>query len=248
MGLLTQPQVIQTLGSSSLQVKKELDLSYRALMIQSKGVLSNVNARLAVQCAMSKTDVLQAAVLGQGKVVGPEPQGPFASDVSSGVCPTQDLTKAKAYLAKAGMPNGFSFAALTSNDLDATSAAQSVAVQGQLSKVGIKMSIDNAAGNDYIQRWLKGDFQAAFAENGSSPDPYVMYGRYFGTGANLGIPAGYSSPDLQKLLAQADQTGSAATRAQLFSALSANLVDNAVWVWLFDAYDYTVPDQLRAGI
>ena len=31
-----------------------------------------------------------------------------------------------------------------------------------------------------------------------------MYGRYFGTGANLGVPAGYSSPALQKLLAQGD--------------------------------------------
>ena len=55
------------------------------------------------------------------------------------------------------------------------------------------MNIQNLAGDAYIQDWLKGKFQAAFAWNGADPNPYTMYGRYFGTGANLGVPAGYSS-------------------------------------------------------
>jgi peptide/nickel transport system substrate-binding protein len=36
MGLLTQPQVVKTLSGSSLQVDKELDLNYRALMLQDR--------------------------------------------------------------------------------------------------------------------------------------------------------------------------------------------------------------------
>ena len=44
------------------------------------------------------------------------------------------------------------------------------------------MNIQNLASNAYIQDWLKGKFQAAFAENGADPNPYVMYGRYFGPG------------------------------------------------------------------
>ena len=71
------------------------------------------------------------------------------------------------------------------------------------------MTIDNLGENDYIQRWLKGQFQAAFAENGANPDPYIMYGRYFGPGANLGVPSGYSSPALASLLTNADQNPSA---------------------------------------
>jgi peptide/nickel transport system substrate-binding protein len=241
MGLLTQPQVVKTLSGSSLQVDKELDLNYRALMLQDRtGPLANVNARLAIGCALNRTDILANAALGQGEVVGPVPLGPYAPSATAGPCGTQNLTQAKHYLAAAGMASGFSFTAITADALDATSNAQAVTAQADLAKVGIHMTIDNLGENDYIQRWLKGQFQAAFAENGANPDPYIMYGRYFGPGANLAVPSGYSSPALASLLTNADQNPSASARAQLYARISTYLTDNAVWIWLFDSYDYTV--------
>jgi peptide/nickel transport system substrate-binding protein len=237
LGLLTEPQVTEQL-SGSITVQKQLDLNYRALMIQARGPLANADARLAVQCAIDRRAVLQAAVLGGGKVVGPVPQGPFASDPSSGTCATQNLAQAKSYLAKAGDPNGFSFTVLTSEELDGTSNAQATTIQNQLSKVGIKMSIDNVAGSQYIQQWLKGKFESALAENGANPSPYIMYGRYFGAGASLAVPAGYSSPTLKSLLARADASNSQATQSTLYRQFTGELTDNAVWVWLFNAYDY----------
>jgi peptide/nickel transport system substrate-binding protein len=241
MGMLTQPQVVKTLTGTNLQVDKELDLNYRALMLQSrKGPLANTDARLAVQCALNRTDILANAALGEGKVVGPVPLGPYAPSPTAGICGTQNLASAKHYLALAGMSKGFSFTAMISDALDATSEAQAVTAQGDLAKVGIRMAIDNVGENDYIQSWLKGDFQAAFAENGANPDPYIMYGRYFGPGANLAVPSGYSSPALASLLTNADQNPSASARASLYSQISAYLVNHAVWIWLFDSYDYTV--------
>ena len=237
LGLLTEPQVTKQL-SGSITVDKALDLNYRALMLQSKGPLANADARLAIQCAIDRRAVLQAAVLGGGKVVGPVPSGPFASDAATGTCATQNIAQAKSYLAKAGMPHGFSFTVLTSEELDGTSTAQSTTIQNQLSKVGIKMSIDNVAGSQYIQQWLKGKFQGALAENGANPSPYIMYGRYFGAGASLAVPAGYSSPTLKSLLARADQSNSQTTQSTLYRQFTSNLTDNAVWVWLFNAYDY----------
>jgi peptide/nickel transport system substrate-binding protein len=241
MGMLTQPQVVKTLAGTNLQVDKELDLNYRALMLQSrKGPLANTDARLAVQCALNRTDILANAALGEGKVVGPVPLGPYAPSPAAGICGTQNLASAKHYLALAGMSKGFSFTAMISDALDATSEAQAVTAQGDLAKVGIRMAIDNVGENDYIQSWLKGDFQAAFAENGANPDPYIMYGRYFGPGANLAVPSGYSSPALASLLTNADQNPSASVRASLYSQITTYLVNHAVWVWLFDSYDYTV--------
>ncbi len=241
MGLLTQPQVVKTLSGTSLQVDKELDLNYRALMLQDKtGPLANTDARLAVQCALNRTDILANAALGQGKVVGPVPLGPYAPSPTAGTCGTQNLAQAKQYLKAAGMSSGFSFTAITSDALDATSNAQAVTAQSDLAQVGIRMTIDNLGENDYIQRWLKGQFQAAFAENGANPDPYIMYGRYFAPGANLAVPSGYSSPALASLLTNADQNPSASTRASLYAQISTYLVNHAVWIWLFDSYDYTV--------
>jgi peptide/nickel transport system substrate-binding protein len=238
LGLLTEPQVANHLPKS-FSIKKVLDLSYRALMLQDKtGPLANVDARRAIACATNRRQILGDAVSGQGVVVGPVPLGPFASDPVSSLCPTQNLSLAKSYLEKAGMASGFSFTAITSTDLDPTSAAQAIAMQSQLAQVGITMNIQNLAGDTYIEDWLKGDFQAAFAENGADPDPYVMYGRYFGAGANLGVPAGYSSPALAKLLLQGDEAASTPVQTKLWTALSANLTNNAVWIWLFDAFDY----------
>jgi peptide/nickel transport system substrate-binding protein len=240
LGLLTQPQVAEHLPSS-FTVEKVLDLSYRALMLQDKtGPLANVNNRLAMACALNRQQIVNSAVLGQGKPVGPVPLGPYATKPVSSICPTTDTAQAKAYLTKAGNPDGFSFTAITSNDLDATSAAQAIAVQSQLGTVGIKMSITNLAGDAYIQDWLKGNFTAAFAENGADPSPYTMYGRYFTTGANLGVPAGFSDPALSALLVQGDSAATPAASAKVFGQINHYLTANAVWLWLFDSYDYAV--------
>jgi peptide/nickel transport system substrate-binding protein len=240
LGLLTEPQVADHLPGS-FKVQKVLDLSYRALMLQDKtGPLANVDNRLALACAVSRQQVVASALLGQGQSVGPVPLGPAKSSPISAVCPKQNLTQAKAYLSKAGDPSGFTFTAITSTDLDATSAAQATSVQAALKQVGITMNIQNLAGNAYIQDWLKGKFEAAFAENGADPDPYVMYGRYFGPGANLGVPAGYSSPALQKLIVKSDEATTPGAIKADNAAVSKYLTANAVWLWLFDSYDYAV--------
>jgi len=241
LGSMSQPQVVRQLAGGQLQIQKVLALSYRALMLQSgKGPLANVSARLALQCAIDRQQVVGAAVLGDGKVIGPVPQGPYASDPSARPCPTRDVAKAKDYLARAGMPNGFTFTAMYAPEEDPTSEAQVVSVQGQLAQVGIQMKPDNQAGDSYVQRWLSGDFEAAFALNGAGPDPYTMYGRYFGQGANLAKPAGYASAQLAQLLAQGDQSTSSSERTTIYRNLYRMLEDNAVWIWLFDGDQYTV--------
>ncbi len=238
MGLLNEPTVVNTLPKT-YKVQKVLDLSYRALQLQDKhGILANKDARLAIACATNRKQILQDAVFGEGKVVGPVPLGPYATSPVSSVCPTTNDKMAKKYLKLAGKSKGFTFDAITSTDLDSTSAAQAVAMQSELAKVGIKMNITNLASNAYIQDWLKGKFQAAFAENGADPDPYVMYGRYFGAGADLGVPAGYSSKTLQQELLAGDENSTAAGQKADWQKLNSTLTGNAVWIWLFDANDF----------
>lgn len=240
LGLLTEPQVAEHLPSN-YTVEKVLDLSYRVLMLHDKtGPLANVDNRRAIECAINRGQIIKDAVFGQGKAIGPVPVGPFAPTPVSALCPTQNLAKAKSELKAAGDPSGFSFTALTSTAIDPTSGAQAIAAQAELAQVGITMHIENLATDAYIADWLKGDFQACFAWNGADPDPYTMYGRYFGPGANLAVPAGYSSPSLQKLIVAGDESSSVAARAKDYAAFQADLTSNAVWVWLFTSYDYAV--------
>jgi len=199
-----------------------------------------VNNRRAIACAVNRQAVIKDAVFGQGRAIGPVPLGPYAPKPVSALCSTPNLAKARSFLKAAGDPKGFSFTAITSTAIDPTDTAQSIAVQSELAQVGITMHIDNLANDAYIQDWLAHDFQAAFAWNGAYPDPYTMYSRYFGPGANLGGPAGYSSPTLQKLIVDGDESSSPALRAKYYSEFQANLTSNAVWVWLFTSYDYAV--------
>jgi len=237
IAMLTQPQVVNTIPTT-FQVLKVLDMTYRALMLQSTtGPLSNDNNRLAIACAIDRQQILDAAAFGEGQIVGPVPLGPYASNPIDSVCPTRDLDKAKAYLTAAGNPDGFEFTAETSNELDPTDEAQAVTAQAQLAEVGIQMKIDNKAGNAYIQDWLDGKFEGTFAWNSADPSPYTMYGRYFGKNPNLGVPAGYHSQLLEDDLEQgnlADPANAPATWAKLSNDLTAS----AVWIWLFTGYNY----------
>lgn len=240
LGILSQPQVARQLTGGGLQTQKVLGLSYRALMLQSKGALAKPEARLAIQCAIDRSQVVKSAVLGDGKVVGPVPQGPYASNPDGRPCPTRDVAKAKSYLAQAGVPNGFSFTAMYAPEEDPTSEAQVVSVQSQLAQVGIQMKPDNQAGDAYVQRWLAGDFEATFALNGAGADPSTMYDRYFVSGANLSKAAGYSSPAIAQLLQQGKATTDQAARKAVYQQVYKQLEDNAAWIWLFDADQYTV--------
>jgi peptide/nickel transport system substrate-binding protein len=240
MALLSQPTVVSTIPQS-FTFQHVMDLSYRALQLQDKvGILANVNARRAIACATDRNQILQDSVFGDGKVVGPVPLGPYATNPVSAICATPNLSQARQYLKAAGQPNGFTFTAITSTALDSTSAAQAIAMQSELARVGIKMNIENLAANAYIQDWLKGKFQAAFAENGADPDPYIMYGRYFGAGAGLAVPAGYSSQTLQRELLAGDENSTAAGQTAAWQKLNNDLTSNAVWIWLFNSYDFAV--------
>ncbi len=240
MGDLTLPTVVSSLPKS-YKVSKALSLSYRVLQMQDNqpgSPLDNVDNRLAIECATDRNQIIQDAVAGQGQPSGPVPLGPFASKPVSAICATPSVTKAKAYLAQAGNPNGFTFTAITSNALDATSAAQATALQAELAQVGITMNIKDEDSNSYIQDWLHGNFQAAFAENGANPDPYVMYNRYFGANASLAVPAGYSNAYLQQLLSKGNLATTPSAQKAAWAAVSAYLTDNAVWDWLFTAYNF----------
>jgi peptide/nickel transport system substrate-binding protein len=246
LGLMTDPTVATHVGGS-FKVDKTLDSSYRAIMINSTSApFSNEDNRLALECAVSRQNVVHAALLGQGVSVGPVPLGQYKS-APAAVCPTQDTAKAKSYLAAAGNASGFKFTVLVSDDIDATTSAAMTEVQNELAQVGITMTINNETTSQYVQDWLAGNFQATYAENGANPNPYVMYNRYFGTGASLSKPAGYANPTLASMLTTADAATKPAAEAKDYAAISTYLTKNAVWDWLFDGYQYAVMSSKVKG-
>jgi peptide/nickel transport system substrate-binding protein len=249
LAIFDNPVTAKSAASGDVTSTAVDSLWYHVLQLRaSSPVLSDVNTRLAIQCAISRSEVIDSAALGAGEVTGPITSPEYRSDPEDQPCPDQDLDKAKEYLAKAGTPDGFTLNVMTSQGLYSTAVDEAQSVQAQLAKVGIKVNVQSLDSNTYVQRWLAGDFDAAIAQNSGSTDPNTMYARYFTTSGSFNKVAGYGTQELDKLFAQGIATTDVADRKDVYDRISSDLVDNAAWVWLFTPKRYIVANKAVEGL
>ncbi|MBO1330092.1 ABC transporter substrate-binding protein [Streptomyces sp. VRA16 Mangrove soil] len=219
-------------GGVTLHTVDQLD--YHVLQLRADAApFKKLDARLAVQCAIDRQQVVKTAALGQGKVVGPFTSPEFASDPAARPCPTRDPRAAKKHLAAAGEPKGFAFTALVPQGLYSSATDEAQNLQAQLADVGIRMKIETLDSSAYVDRWLAGTFDAAVALNGAGADPAPTYTRYFTRDGNFNKVAGYRSARLDKLFAEGIATTDTAAREEIYTKVSRELEDNAAWIWLY---------------
>lgn len=248
LAAIDDPVVAKTATASGLNVAKTAQLSYHVLQLNaSRSVLANKDVRLAIQCGVDRKQVLDTAALGAGTITGPITTPAYLSNTKDQPCPTGNVTKAKQYLAKAGKSSGVTIDTIVSTGEYSTSVDEAQSLKSQLAKVGITLNLEVLDNNAYVARWIAGDFDAAVALNGGSPDPNTMYGRYFTSTGNLNKVAGYSSPELDSLFVQGRSTTVLSARKAIYNKVSAQLVDNAAWVWLFTSYEYTATTKSVTG-
>lgn len=240
LAVFDDPVVAQTAESADVEVQATPQLSYHALQLNAtQGVLTDVNVRLALQCAIDRQQVLNTAALGEGEVTGPITSPAFKSDPASRPCPERDLDKAAEYLAKAGEADGVTINTIVSQGEYSTSVNEAQNLKSQAAEAGINLEIEVLEIGAFVDRWIAADFDAAVALNGGRPDPDGMYGRYFTSDGNLNQVAGYSSPALDDLFAQGKQSSDPEERKAIYEKVSNELEDNAAWIWLFTSYTYT---------
>lgn len=234
------PLVAQAAEGGNISITETPQLSYHALQLHARhGDLTDVNVRLAIQCAIDREQVLNTAALGEGEVTGPITSPAFKSDSSARPCPERDLEKAAEYLEKAGKSDGVTIQTIVSQGEYATSVNEAQNLKAQLAEANITLDIETLEIGAFVDRWIAGDFEAAVALNGGRPDPDGMYGRYFTSNGNLNEVAGYSSPELDALFAAGKATSDHEERVEIYDQITAELENNAAWIWLFTSYTYT---------
>ncbi|WP_370614477.1 ABC transporter substrate-binding protein [Mumia qirimensis] len=239
LAVFDNPVTAKSATSDKVKTTPVDSLQYHVLQLRAASpVLSDVNTRLAIQCAISRKDVVDSAALGSGDVTGPITSPDYRSDPEAQPCPEQDLDKAKSYLEKAGKAGGFTLDLMTSQGLYSTAVDEAQNIQAQLGKIGIKVNVETLDSNEYVEKWLAGDFDAAIAQNAGSADPNTMYARYFTSNGSYAKVAGYGSPALDTLFAQGIATTDEAERKQIYTQISDDLVNNAAWIWLFTPKEY----------
>ena len=111
------------------------------------------------------------------------------------------------------------------------------------------MNIQNLASNAYIQDWLKGKFEGAFAENGANLNG-MLHVKLLRPWREPGRPRRLPSSALQKLVVKSDEV-LPGWREAAFGAVNHYLDREqcAVWLWLFDKLgDYAAVASERQGL
>lgn len=131
--LLNQQPKLQAVLSESMRIGF-LNLNIVGDGKGGENPLANVKVRQALAHAINKKDMVKFLIQGEARVVDtPCFPDQFGCDVNAVVKYDYDPQKAKALLAEAGYPNGF-----TTKVIGARSAQWVAAVQEDLKKVGIK--------------------------------------------------------------------------------------------------------------
>jgi peptide/nickel transport system substrate-binding protein len=101
--------------------------------------------------------------------------------------------------------------------------------------------------NVYVDRWLKGDFDMAVAENGGRADPYTMYVRYWTKTGNLLKVSNYVDDTLDSLMQQGRAETDPAKRKAIFADFEKHIAEVSPWIWLYTANGYTAAQKNIEG-
>lgn len=222
-------------------------LAYNVLQLNpARPPMDNLKVRQAMSCAVDRQDVLDTALVGEGKVTGPLTMPVYASDPATLFCYEQDLEKAKALMAESGV-DGFTAKVIAATGEPPVASAEAQVLQSQLAEIGITLEIELMELNVYVDRWLAGDFDMAVAQNGGRADPYPMYNRYFTKDGNLQKVSNFVDDELDSLLNQGREENDVEKRKEIFQKFEARVTELSPWIWLSTSNTYTAQLKTLSG-
>jgi peptide/nickel transport system substrate-binding protein len=204
--------------AGATQMKTVLALNHRV------PPLGNLLVRRAISYALDRQAIIDGAMFGYGTPIGSHfpPRDPAYVDLT-GVYP-HDVAKARALLAEAGYPRGFSLTLKLPPPSYARRGGEIVAAQ--LAQVGIRVRIENLEWAQWLdQVFTRHDFDMSIVGH-AEPMDYDIYARddyYFG----------YSSADFKALIAALDDSIDPAQRRELLQKIQRKLAEDAVNGFLF---------------
>jgi len=236
--IINDPRVGVTAATADLTLMRSPALAYHVLQLNAtRPQFQDERVRLAISCAIDRQQVLDTASLGEGEVTAPATPLNYRAPLDELTCYTKDVERAQQLLADAGVSD-VKFTMIAAADEPPTALAEAQNIQAQLEEIGVTAEIETLELGVYVDRWLKGDFDAAIALNGGNPDPDNMFYRYWHSTGNLNKVAGYSSPAIDALLDDARSTVDVAKRKELYLEIQKQLTAAAPWIWLYVGNEY----------
>lgn len=213
------PNQVQSLRSAGDNV--EVVYGQSTLLIpMNEGVkpFQDKNVRLALSYSLDRAAVAKVAYFGLAKpALSPLPSGSLFYQGKWGV--PYDLTKAKAYLAKSSVPNGFTFT-LTVPAGNAAFSALAQIWANSLKKIGITMNIAQIEATTAFDHWLQKKYQVLL-QPWANDTPDAMEFAELGIAGQDGFFTGYKNPQAVKIAAAGEQSLSASGRQKAYTQIQA---------------------------
>ena len=241
MALIADARVAQTLGrEQGVTVSAKPSLNYHLLFLNTKRKpLDHPKVRQAIAYAIDRKQIIDTVALGSGDPTGPLPPAlPFyALPTGEYELYRRDVGKAKQLLQEAGVgPVTLTILTQTTEPVYAKDIAQ--IVQQQLGEAGIKVNIELLEFGQWVQRWLKADFDMAPGLNSGQPDPDFYLFRYFTNDGNLNFVHSYQNDRSSDTIKQARTLTDPQKRKELYAVAQRELVNGVPFVWLYVGRDY----------
>jgi peptide/nickel transport system substrate-binding protein len=208
---------LQLKGRPNVRISETMELAYTLVgMNTSKPPFDNAKVREALNYALNRQEIVQAALFGAGVPGGPLSPAlkDWAVDVASFPCFTPSAAKAQELLKAVGITQPVAVTLLVLPRQDIKDIAQ--VVQAQLNKAGFKAELRIPELGQFVQDWRNSNFDAFVSTNAGSVDPDDYFFRTFRTGGSTNVFK-YSNTELDKLLDSARIEGNQAARRATYA-------------------------------
>jgi peptide/nickel transport system substrate-binding protein len=214
---------LQLRGRPNVKISETLELAYTLVgMNTSKPPFDNAKVREALNYALNRQEIVQAALFGAGVPGGPLSPAlkDWAVSVSSFPCFTPSAAKAQELLKAAGITQPVAVTLLVLPRQDIRDIAQ--VVQAQLNKAGFKAELKIPELGQFVQDWRNSNFDAFVSTNAGSVDPDDYFFRTFRTGGSTNVFK-YSNAEVDALLDSARVENDKAKRKTAYDRVQALL-------------------------
>ena len=187
-------------GNSDITVMEYLTPNYDYIGFNLFDVepLKDKRVRQAISLLIDREAYADMIYDGHATVVGPVSvsMGNWPIDITGNEFYTRDVEKAKALLAEAGYPDGFTLKMTAGVDPETTNGAQ--VIQAQLAEGGIMVEIEVLELAQYIDAWREHTHESIIGMNGAGSDPDRSLNFFFSSTSSTNV-WGYSNPRIDEL-------------------------------------------------